>query len=43
MNTLSGIAPLWRRFAMRDSEYTMVFGTSLITASPPHISPYSVQ
>ena len=28
---------------MRDSEYTMVFGTSLITASPPHISPYSVQ
>src|SRR5437879_5879898 len=28
---------------MRASECTIVLGTSLITASPPHLSPYSVQ
>src|SRR5579883_2952754 len=32
-----------RQFASRASRYTIVFGTSLITASPPHISPYNVQ
>ena len=38
----SGMSAL-RRLRQRETRYTIIFGRSAITASPPFISPYSVQ